>query len=238
MVDKKDTKKRKKTSSSDAKAATEVPKKKNFGEEVFQENEKVEEFVQEEINSSDCCHVHDHKCKFGFAFVAIILVAICAISEYFFDHERYSELSKKSTSTMNSVQEGRELIENFGKKMEAIDKRLSSLENKTKAASINDGRKKWKVWVALKNKLELGENFKDELKLFNEIFTYDTELLQLVKETVSDIEIEPKGSDGAVMETVKRYVNKVVTVRKIDHKKLLEISGYVITSLEGGLINE
>ena len=59
----------------------------------------------------------------------------------------------------------------------------------------------------------------------------------MVKETIGDIEIEPKKEDdGAVIETVKKYVNKVV--RKIVHRKLLEISGYVITSIEGGLINE
>ena len=202
-------------------------------EKVSQEIKKAEKFVQEKIDPSDCCHIHDHKCKFGFACVVIILIAACAIGEYLFDHKRYSELSQKNTSTMNSVQEDREQIKVLGQKIEAIDNKLTALENKTGGVSVNSGRKKWKVWVALKNKLESGEVFEDELKSFNEMFSYDAELLQLVKETIGDIEIEPKKEDdGPVIETVKKYVNKVV--RKIDHKKLLEISGYVITSIEGG----
>lgn len=211
---------------------------KPIEKEVSQEIKQAEKFVQEEVDPNDCCHIHDHKCKFGFACVAIILVAACAIGEYLFDHERYSELSQKNTSTMNSVQEDREQIKVLGQKLDAIDNKLTSLENKTNGASINSGRKKWKLWVALKNKLESGENFDNELNLFNEMFSYDSELLQLVKETIGNIEIEPKKSDGAVIETVKKYVNKVVTIRKIDHRKLLEISGYVITSIKGELVNE
>ncbi len=265
MAERKDTsKKRGKTSSKAAPETPKTQKKKSVEEKVkeeisqeinkaeksvqremkpiekefSQEIKQAEKFVQEEVDPNDCCHIHDHKCKFGFACVAIILVAACAIGEYLFDHERYSELSQKSTSTMNSVQEDREQIKVLGQKLDAIDNKLTSLENKANGASINSGRKKWKLWVALKNKLESGESFDNELKLFNEMFSYDSELLQLVKETIGNIEIEPKESDGAVIETVKRYVNKVVTVRKIDHRKLLEISGYVITSIEGGLVNE
>ncbi len=206
-------------------------------EKVAQEVEQSERIAQEEVGSNDCCGIHGHKCKFKFAGIVIILVAACAIGEYLFDHERYSELSQKNTSAMNSLQEDREQIKDLGQKIEAIDKKLTVLESKTNGVLTNNGRKKWKVWVALKNKLESGEGFEDELKSFNEMFSYDTELLQLVKETIGNIEIEPKkGDDGAVIETVKKYVNKVV--RKIDHRKLLEISGYVITSIEGGLINE
>ena len=261
MAEKKDTSKRR--GKAPSKSAAETHKKKSVEEKIkeeisqelnkaedfvqkeikpvedkiAQEVNQAEKFVQEEVGSNDCCHIHGHKCKFGFACVVIILIATCAIGEYLFDNERYSELSQKNTSTMNFVQEGREQIKNLGQKIEAIDKKLTSLENKTNGAAINSGRKKWKVWVALKNKLESGEGFEDELKSFNEMFSYDTELLQLVKETIGDIEIEPKKEDdGAVIETVKKYVNKVV--RKIDHRKLLEISGYVITSIEGGLINE
>ncbi|MBR1733893.1 MAG: hypothetical protein IJ730_00335, partial [Alphaproteobacteria bacterium] len=88
----------------------------------------------------------------------------------------------------------------------------------------------------LKNKLENGESFDKELKIFYDIFAYDTELVGIVKNIVSELGTvaEKQTEDNAVMEAVKKYVNKVVKIGKIDHRKLLEISGYVITSIKTG----
>lgn len=185
-------------------------------------------------NDGSCCHGHDHKCKSCFAFLVILLIAACALAEYLFDKRRYTELSESNTNTINTLQDAKAKIDELSQKVDAMNKELASLENKSRG--IYSGkytpRQKWKVWTALKNKLEAGETFESELKVFYEVFSYDTELLQVIGETVKGLATEEPKEDGAVMEAVKKYVNKVVKIGKVDHRKLLEISGYVITSIK------
>ena len=198
----------------------------------------VNELPPMEDNAQECCTMHSHKCKTCFAFIVIGLVAACAIAEYVFDNKRYSALSESNTTTVNKVQESTNKIDELAKKVSSLANAVESLEKNASGiySETNNPREKWKIWVALKNKLENGESFDKELKIFYDIFAYDTELVGIVKNIVSELGTvaEKQTEDNAVMEAVKKYVNKVVKIGKIDHRKLLEISGYVITSIKTG----
>lgn len=192
----------------------------------------------EEIHPDDCCHIHDHKCKFGFACFAIILVSACAIAEYFFANERYSKLSKSNDAAIITAKKSGEKIQSLDQRLDQLNARLVQLESvalsgiASKKANLK--RYKWKVWMALKKKIESGEPFNEELSLFNKTFAYDNELLQMIAELIRNLEGTPiERDDSAMMEAVKNYVNRVVKVRKINHRKFLEISGHVLTSEEG-----
>lgn len=196
------------------------------------ENNKVKQakiLEHSETHSSECCHIRDHKHKLLFACAAIILVIMCAVGEYLFSGKKRSEISENNAV----VQERRESIKNFEREINALNNKFLRLKQELKRAyDKKDGRKKWKVWIALKNKLESGEPFEEESEIFNKTFSYDGELLKLVKETVNEFEMKNRKGENAIIDTVKKYVNKVVSVKKIDPSKLLEISGYVITSIE------
>ncbi|MBQ7673745.1 MAG: hypothetical protein IJT36_04365 [Alphaproteobacteria bacterium] len=217
------------------KKATDLPN--NLSENsksVINKDDQQNTTHSDDHNNASCCHGHDHKCKCCFAFIVILLIAACAVAEYLYDKHRYTELSESNSNTVNTLQEAKAKIDELNQKVDAISKELVSLENKTHGMYLGKytPRQKWKVWTALKSKLEAGETFDAELKVFYEVFSYDNELLQIVNETVKGLATEEPKDDGAVMEAVKKYVNKVVKIGKVDHRKLLEISGYVITSIE------
>lgn len=188
--------------------------------------------TDQESNENCGCH---GSCggRFGCACVAICLVAGCAIFEYFFNHEKYCELAKNNTSMTALVQEYSEKIKALEQRVETLEKGLVQMEGRAGNAFGNKARTKWKVWIALKNKLEEGEAFGEELKAFESTFAYDQDLVNMVKDAIGAAETESQISDDTVVDAVKKYMNKVVSIRKINNSKLLEISGYVITSIEG-----
>lgn len=167
------------------------------------------------------------------ACVAVCLVAGCAIFEYFFNHEKYCELAKNNASLTALVQEDSEKLKSLEQRVETLEKGVVQMKNVAGSASVTKARANWKVWVALKNKLEEGEAFEEELNAFESTFAYDQDLVKMVKDAIGAAETESQINDDTVVDAVKKYMNKVVSVRKINNSKLIEISGYVITSIEG-----
>lgn len=187
----------------------------------------------QKIEEAKKCRCSGGVGRFGCACIAICLVAGCAIFEYFFNHEKYCELAKNNANLTTLATETSEKVKILEQRVETLEKGMVQMEGRAGKAFGNKARAKWKVWMALKNKLESGEPFEDELKAFESTFAYDQDLIALVIGAIGAAETESQISDDTVVDAVKKYMNKVVNIRKINNGKLLEISGYVITSIEG-----
>ncbi len=87
-------------------------------------------------------------------------------------------------------------------------------------------RTKWKVWLALKNKMESGEAIDAELKQFKEVFAEDSELLKKVDDLLNDSEKKA----NVIPADIRKYVDKFIKLKRVDLKKVAEISGYVLSS--------
>ena len=202
--------------------------------EKIAESSLNEENQIQKIEENGKCHSSITDCgRFACACIAVCLVAGCAIFEYFFNHEKYCELAKHSAEMSALVQEVSERTKSLEQRTETLEKGLVQMEGRAGSSFGNKAREKWKVWIALKNKLELGESFEEELKAFESTFAYDQDLISLLTEAIGAVETESQISDDTVVDAVKKYMNRVVTVGRISNSKLLEISGYVITSIEG-----
>ena len=88
-----------------------------------------------------------------------------------------------------------------------------------------NGRRRWKVWLALREKLLASKNIDAELKLFNEVFEKDRELMELVSS------ICKKHLSCATDKSFwEKLLQKVVKINKIDTKIIHMIDGYVLLS--------
>ena len=87
-------------------------------------------------------------------------------------------------------------------------------------------RTKWKAWMALKDKMEAGEAIDEELKRVKEVFADDAELLQKIDDLLRDAE---KNAD-IIPQNIRKYVDKFITLKRADSKKVAEVTGYVLSS--------
>lgn len=206
-------------------------KKKNINSEQNVENE-----------SKECCS--NHKCKFCYAFFTIALVILCAVGEHFFNKHNLSKISEDNkVETLQAIEESKK---DYDLSVSSLKKDVSSLKTEVSKIVIKDEnvictyckkmefRKKWKTWLALKTKMEASEAFGEELEAFNALFHYDKELIAIVNDLAKGVDVianvETEKED--VIDTCKRYLRKVVRVKKIDYRKLLEVSGYVLSSIK------
>jgi hypothetical protein len=202
------------------------------------------EECSEDAKSTHCCN---HKSKFRFTFIAILLVLCCAVAEYFFSKYNCAKLLNCSKiETMTALGESQKSYEEQLKKVSDEVATLKAEFVKLKCEldgkyeygkspkNSNDTRKKWKAWSELKAKVEANRQFSKELHKFRSEFSYDRELVELVDDCVKNICVIGDG-DG-IIDICKRYICCVFGFCKADHKKLLEISGYVLSSVdnEGG----
>ncbi len=195
-----------------------------------------------ESESKKCCS--NHKCKFCYAFFTIVLVILCAVGEHFFNKHNLSKISEDNKAeTLHAIEESKK---GYDLSVLSLKNDVSSLKTEVSKIVIKDEnvictyckkmefRKKWKTWLALKEKMEASEEFGKELEAFNVLFHYDNELIAIVNDltkgvdVISNIETEKDN----IIDTCKRYLRKVVRIKKIDYRKLLEVSGYVLSSIK------
>ncbi|MDR0677985.1 MAG: hypothetical protein LBF44_00430 [Holosporaceae bacterium] len=96
----------------------------------------------------------------------------------------------------------------------------------------NQLRQKWKAWMALRHKMESNETFEEELKTFHELFACDKELIDLVDNLAQGVEVVTNGNENKILGTCKNILRKIIKLKKINQRKLVEISGYVLSSID------
>lgn len=190
------------------------------------------------------CGCSNHKCKFCYAFITIALIILCAAGEYFFskyNSPKFSEADK--ADAMSAIAENRKecdlSVSELKEDVSSLQTEVSKLATKDEKSVCNfcknmELRKKWKAWLALKEKMEASEPFDAELETFNSLFSYDQELLEIVKDLAKGVDVisSTKVEKNDIVDTCKQYLRKVIRVKKIDYRKLLEVSGYVLSSVK------
>ncbi|GHT91855.1 hypothetical protein FACS1894122_04880 [Alphaproteobacteria bacterium] len=148
---------------------------------------------------------------------------------------------KKTISILEEEVKRIPALEGEIKRLSALEdevKKLSFLEEDVKklteklSAMAGDVREKWKIWIALKNKMEKDEDFSKELEAFNSAFAGDQELISLMNDLAGSVVVVPSKEEEGIIGTCKKYIRKVVKVKKVNHAKLFEVSGYVLSSLK------
>jgi hypothetical protein len=91
-------------------------------------------------------------------------------------------------------------------------------------------REKWKAWMALRSKIESQEQPTVELERFRKLFIDDAETLELVEKLIHGLGFDKDTNDGKILAACKKYFKKVIKFKKVDHRKLMKISGYVLSS--------
>lgn len=195
-----------------------------------------------------CCH---NECgnKFRWAFFSIFLVLIAATVEHFFNKHNYDQLSEGSKiETMNAIEKSQRTyvsqLEDLRQEILSLKDEVSLLKKIPLKGSINNyideniRRKKWKIWINLKEKIEVGEDFNQELRDFYSEFCEDDELIRLVDKLLDSADVISRSNkekkDNEFVDICKKYIKKIIRVKKVDYKQLLNISGYVLSSIENG----
>lgn len=182
---------------------------------------------------------------FGAFRIIIFTAIVIACLKYSEGEERrvIRENTQKAVHTLNEV--GRV----HSQRLEKLEEEISNLKNEIaeqkkfyqqvsarEKSQVNDScrRRKWKVWNDLKNKIENEENFDQELQIFYSEFSGDTELISLIQKLLDGVDVitTAEGNSNELVDTCKKYIKKIVRIKKVDYKLLLDISGYVLSSLE------
>ena len=195
-------------------------------------NDNPTDNIDNKETESKRCFSH-HNCKFCYAFLTIVLISLCAIGEHFYNKSKLSKLSEN----MKAIEESKKGSDlNISKLKEDVSN-IINRENEAMCAICKKSeiRKKWKTWMVLKEKMEAGEPFDKEMKDFNTLFSYDKELIAVVDDLAKGVDVisSTKSGKNSIVDTCKKYFKKIVRVKKIDYRKLLEVSGYVLSSIEG-----
>lgn len=162
------------------------------------------------------------------ATTAVIVAVICCAASYFVcekNRQNYANVieQKINASGHASNEELAALKTTIANLKKDVD------ECKTvKQVQYNNSklRTKWKAWTAFVDKMNAGEAFDAELKRVKEVFADDAELLKKIDDLLSDAE---KNAD-VIPENIRKYVDKFVTLKRADSKKVAEVTGYVLSS--------
>ena len=198
-----------------------------------------------------CCRGMMCQNKFRWAFFIIFLVITCAVVEYFLNKQN-SDCNK--FETMVVIENNKQLylsqftklneeIADLNKEVFEIKNEISLLSSSSKEKMCayseaktkpNNRRHKWKTWLNLKEKIESTEPFEKELQSFNELFSYDHDLIALVQKLIIDTNMTYDCCDESckIINACKKHIQKIIRAQKINYHKLLEISGYVLSSEE------
>ena len=159
--------------------------------------------------------------------VVIILVICCAVSYFVYEkaqrncadiiERKMHDCCKTSNSELASLKNA---IADLKKDLEAC-KAVKQVQHDN--AKL---RTKWKAWTALKDKMEAGEAIDEELKRVKEVFADDAELLQKIDDLLGDAE----KNANMIPQNIRKYVDKFVTLKRADSKKVAEVTGYVLSS--------
>lgn len=131
-----------------------------------------------------------------------------------------------------------ELVARQATHLKQLEDQVADLQQKLATIhAMQDGsqcsrRDKWMAWVALRHKLENNENCTHELERFNRIFTNDKVLLEMVQELVRGIDCVSTNQGENEQSLCNRFLKQVVRFRKINQRKLSEVSGYVLSNTD------
>lgn len=149
------------------------------------------------------------------------------------DHKRLASVAANTAAYENTIDELRKEISNLKKEIsEQRNFYQRFLLQKESRVNNDYRRRKWKVWIDLKNKIENEENCEREFQVFCNEFSNDTELLALIRELLEGVDVITTGNNNDGIDAYKKYIKKIVRIKKIDYKKLLDISGYVLSSID------
>ena len=230
-------------------------KKNSDVENKVEENlvENFEETQTEEVSSvnseghehSDHCHcAHDHLMRFKYAFLAIVLVLICAVAEHYYSDQNPSELPVKIVAnTENITPSQQQKIEELDQKLKRMEEEIAYLEHLKQLLSSQEmtqekeaaWKKKWSAWTRLAGKLQSGENYLEEFRTFKNEFSENSELISMIEAFIKDAQLtieEDSGKEKGLVDISRQYLNKIIRINKIDDWKLHEISGYVLIALK------
>ena len=239
------------TKNADVENKIEENLEKNFesaqAEEVLSENSAEHEH-------SDHCHcAHDHLTRFKYAFMAIVLVLVCAVAEHYYNHQdsRHEipvKISQPNAEVASSTDRYQQKFEELDQKLKHMEEEIAYLEHLKQLLSSqeitqekeNVWKKKWSAWTHLAGKLQSGGNYKEEFENFKNEFSESPEVISMVEAFIKDAHLaveEDSGKEKGLVDISKQYLNKIIRINKIDDWKLHEISGYVLISLKKCTIN-
>ncbi|MDR2795000.1 MAG: hypothetical protein LBB12_04455 [Holosporaceae bacterium] len=150
--------------------------------------------------------------------------------------DQIEEIKKSLDDLRNIINTLKTMAQNTKIQLQIAETELKKLADAPPAHNLEDlaqeNRKKWKIWINLKNKMEQDENFAPELELFYSAFAEDKELISLVKDIAKKTNAAPLPEEKGIIGTCAKYLRKIVKIKKISHEKLQEISGYVLSSVK------
>ncbi|MDR3187067.1 MAG: hypothetical protein LBT63_01375 [Holosporaceae bacterium] len=175
---------------------------------------------------ASCCEISAKRsCVW---WTAVILALLLAVACYF-----YGCCGKRSVHDVDAhdkkCQQKISLLQEEISQLKAEMRRLAQRADQ-KLQRGNNIREKWKAWMLLKSKIESQEPLAEELEQFRMLFANDEETLKLVEEVIGGIDVGKSGDSSKVMEFCKKYLKKLIKFKKIDRRKLMKISGYVLSS--------
>lgn len=244
--------------------SNEQNEKKTVTDEV---TENVSDSVSEkkEPNHSTEQHIHNHdehnhehthggaccgnpRIRFKYAFLVIVLVLICALSEHFIKKsESQNTTQSEGQSSINTEDKSHNSqLDELSRKIEELHDEvayLSSLKQMLISAESNSEqeimqRKKWQAWIQLAKKIQNNEKIQEEFEIFSKAFEKDQEILEIVENLIKETRGASLDSEKeGVIDISKRYLQKIIKINKVDPWKIREISGYILLSLKKYTIN-
>lgn len=169
--------------------------------------------------------------------LAVVLLCICGMSLLLFYQMRLTvneRVQKQVAVVTESFKRENDRLLDFVKKLEKnqqeiLDKRRESKE----LVDVKVDFKKWDCWCDLRSKLKQGGDYSVELKKFREIFSDNSDLLNLVNSLIRE------SDEGGSLNELTNNLLKFAKIRSVSESGLEKVSGYVLLlSIKGMKINE
>ncbi|MDR2157989.1 MAG: hypothetical protein LBO02_01585 [Holosporaceae bacterium] len=176
------------------------------------------------------------KCRCQTSTWTVALLAVLVVGLWFFHQNRKEASNLAASDGINAA------VLKMEKQIELLQNDVANLNQKLEFKSATESvkqcldkrgelRQKWKAWMALRAKMESNEPFEAELNKFNELFSCDKDIVRLVEDLAQGVETVTNGNDNKIVGAYKNILRKIVKFKKINHQKLVEISGYVLSSI-------
>ncbi|MDR3179688.1 MAG: hypothetical protein LBT70_02210 [Holosporaceae bacterium] len=155
-------------------------------------------------------------------------------------HKNYDaqieEIKKSLDDLRNMLNTVQTIAQNTKMQLQTTEIELKKLSSTSFPHNLEnlaqENRKKWKIWMNLKNKIENNDDYAAEFELFCSVFADDEELISLVKDIAQKDGVLSSQEKKGIIESCSSYLKRIVRIKKINHAKLFEISGYVLSSIK------
>jgi hypothetical protein len=190
------------------------------GKNRDKDKDKVNTLVEK--SASYCGISGKRSCIWGMAVILALIVAYyfhdCCDKKNVFGVKAHDEeyQSKISLLQMEISQLKAEM-----QQMQRTDQKLHGRDNI---------REKWKIWMALGSKIESQEPLEKEWEQFRRLFANDEETLKLVEAIIQEANLDKSACDNKIVDFCKKYLKRLIKFKKTYRRKLMKISGYVLSS--------